>query len=209
MGAVPGARGGGAARALLDDFIARAGAAGRSHVELECFAQNERALRLYRGRGFEPVHVLFGYGARTAESGGTPGDGPAVQAVDLQDAFGWLERAARRIDGLPLQVTPVSLRAQPVRLLAWRCGRAQLVAGESAAGQLTLYSLVDPQPGHRDAEALVAALARQFPQHTVQVPQLQRLDLGGAALERLGWSRLPLHQLWMRLPLDPGAQASA
>jgi hypothetical protein len=32
------------------------------------------------------------------------------------------------------------------------------------------------------------------------VPQLQREAFGGAALERAGFARLPLHQLWMRRP---------
>ena len=47
MGALPAARGSGAAPALLDDFIARAREAGQAGVELEVFAQNRRAFKLY------------------------------------------------------------------------------------------------------------------------------------------------------------------
>ena len=61
MGALPSARGSGAAPALLDDFVERAAAEGLPHVELECFAENERALRLYRSRGFEVIRGLDGW----------------------------------------------------------------------------------------------------------------------------------------------------
>ncbi|RZJ24174.1 MAG: GNAT family N-acetyltransferase [Haliea sp.] len=200
MGAVPAARGTGAAAALLDDFIARAREAGCAEVELECFAQNERALRLYRGRGFAPVHALYGYSRE-------PADKPASaqvasgDAIPLDDAYAWLEEAGAAIGDLPLQVTPLSLRAQPAALQAWRSGSALAVAGESAPGVLTLYCLVDRDARQAGAEQLVAYLLARFPAHRIAVPQLQRDDLGGEALLRLGFQRLPLHQWWMRKPL--------
>jgi len=79
MGALPAARGSGAAPALLDDFIARAAAAGQGAVELEVFAQNARALRLYQGRGFAPLHELHGY---VAEPGCVS---PAVAPAGLRE----------------------------------------------------------------------------------------------------------------------------
>lgn len=200
MGAVPAARGTGAAPALLDDFIARAREAGCAEVELECFAQNERGQRLYRGRGFEPVHALYGYSHEPAAVPATHAvqQAEAGDAIALEDATTWLEEASRAIGDLPLQVTPVSLRAQPVALQAWRSGSAQVVAGESAPGVLSLYSLVDRDAQQMGTEQLVAHLLARFPAHRIAVPQLQRDDLGGEALVRLGFERLPLHQLWMR-----------
>ncbi len=201
MGAVPRAPGGGAAQALLDDFVARAADAGRREVELECFAQNERAMRLYRSRGFRPLHALHGYEAAAA-SIATAMPAMAVHAVPLGEAFAWLDHVAREHADLPLQVTPPSLQAQTVVLQAWRCGPAQLVAGESAPGRLSFYSLVDLDAGQAGAQALAVQAAQLHPAHQLHVPQLQREDLGGAALLRLGFDRLPLFQQLLRRPLQ-------
>lgn len=197
MGALPAARGTGAAPALLDDFIARARAAGVASVELECFAQNTRALRLYEGRGFEVVDALYGY---------QRGDGPpraaadSPQALAPDDAFAWLDEAVRDGCALPLQVTPRSLRALPTPMQAWRHGTAQLVFSEGADGRISVHSLVDRDPLQHGATGLVAALLARHPDRSVHVPQLQRRALGGEALERLGFATLPLHQVWMRRP---------
>lgn len=200
MGAVPSARGTGAAAALLDDFIARAGAAGVAAVELECFAQNTRALRLYQGRGFEPVDALHGYQC-TAPSGGPPRGAPP--AVDLDAAFAWLDACGPAGCALPLQVTPRSLQALAVRLQAWRAGSAQVVFSQAEDASLQVHSLVDRDPAQKAARELVAALLAQHPGRTIRVPQLQRPAVGGEALEALGFARLPLHQFWMRRPSKP------
>ena len=204
MGAVREARGSGAAPALLDDFIARAGAAGMRGVELECFAQNERAVRLYRGRGFEAVHPLYGY----VRTGGTPvqqeSGAAEPPAIALPDAFAWLEECNLELGDLPLQVTPVSLRALPVALQAWREGSAQLVFSLGGTDALTVHSLVDRSAPQLDAQALLAHLVRHHADRRIVVPQLQRPDLGGDALERMGFERQPLHQLLMRRPVQAG-----
>lgn len=185
MGAVPQARGTGVAPALLDDFIARA----QQDVELECFAQNARALRLYESRGFVARHDLFGYTRKAQDLGSGE---PLPQSIALQDAFAWLDGR-----DLPLQVTGAALRALAAQLQAWRRGSAQLLFSESGEQKLAVHSLVDGDPAQRDAQALVAALLARHPGWTVSVPQLQRRDVGGEALERLGFERLPLHQVWM------------
>ena len=198
MGAVPEARGSGAAPALLDDFIARAAAAGMRGVELECFAQNERALRLYQGRGLEPLHPLYGYVRAAGPLVSDDSIAMAAPGVALDDAFAWLDQCNVEMGDLPLQVTPVSLRALPVSLQAWRKGSAQLMFSLSGADALSINSLVDRQPAQLDAQALVAQLLREHGDRRIVVPQLQRPDLGGEALERLGFERQPLHQVLMR-----------
>lgn len=194
MGAVPAARGSGIAGRLLDDFVARARPAGLRGVELECFAQNERALRLYTGRGFALLAPLFGY-ARSADRPPPQAAGSAGAEVELAHARDWLDRCGA---DLPLQVTPRSLRALPLRLRAWRQGSAQLVFSCTDAGPVTLHSLVDTAPAQEDAQALVTALLQACAGRAFHVPQLQRQDVGGEALERLGFERLPLHQLYLR-----------
>jgi len=191
----------GAARLLLDDFIARAAAAGRMRVELECFAQNERALRLYQGRGFREVCPLHGW--RREPDAGLEDDrsGPEVRPVTLAQAYARIAALSRRRADLPLQVTPVSLQAQPVPLQAWSCGDALVVAGEGGVRLLAIHSLLDEQPDQANAERLLRHLLFSFPAHAIQVPQLQRDDLGGRALQRLGFTRQPLHQVLMHRPL--------
>lgn len=196
MGALPAARGSGAAPALLDDFIGRARAAGMAAVELECFAQNLRALRLYQGRGFGVVDALHGY---QRAAGPAPGVAlAAASMVGLEDAFDWLDTCRDAGCALPLQVTPRALRVASVPLQAWRRNEAQLLFSLHAEGRIQVHSLVDRSPAQRDAGELVAALLARHPECSVHVPQLQRHAVGGAALERLGFTRLPLHQLWMR-----------
>lgn len=197
MGALPAARGSGAAPALLDDFVARAQAAGVRSVELECFARNTRALRLYQGRGFQEVDALYGY----RYAGGDVESADAPVQVELPDAFDWLDACAAAGIALPLQVTPRSLRALPLALQAWRRGDAQLVFSEGADARLQVHSLVDRVPAQDDARALAAALLARYARQAIHVPQLQRQAVGGAALESLGFERLPLHQLWLRRPL--------
>lgn len=190
MGARPEARGQGAAPALLDELIARQPA-----LELEVFAQNPRAVRLYESRGFVIRRPLLGW---QRAAGPVVAGAPApVQAVDRAAAFAWLDAAEAAIPELPLQVTAPALAGQPVAWEAWRRGTAQLVFSLAGADTLVIQSLVDHDPAQADAEALVHALLHAHPQHTLRCGQLQRDDIGGAALRRLGAEPLPLHQWWM------------
>lgn len=209
MGATPTARGSGAAPALLDDLIARAAAAGLHAVELEVFVQNDRARKLYEGRGFQPVQDLFGYLAQPgvlARGEAPPGTLTwAPQAVDLPRALAWLDAAERRIPELPLQVTATTVRhGQDYR--AWQLGK-EGVGGDARAQAVfslpdetvMLHSLIAPRED--DAQALLRALATVYGDRRVRVPQLQRDDLGGAVLRALGAEPQPQHQQLMVRPL--------
>lgn len=195
MGAVPAARGTGAAAALLEDFIDRARRAGTASVELECFARNTRALRLYQAHGFEAVDALYGYQCTAPSAGTAPGAPPAI---GLQQAFDWLDRCGQDGCPLPLQVTPRSLRTLAAPLQAWRHRSAQLVFCEEANASIQVHSLVDRESGQQAARELVGTLLGRYPDRLVRVPQLQRQAVGGSALEQAGFARLPLHQLWMK-----------
>lgn len=192
MGAVPESRGSGAAAALLEDFVQRGQAAGLRAVELEVFAQNERAVRLYRRHGFAERHALQGW-MRQAEAGEAVPP-PAGYARAPQQALAWLTEAEGRIADLPLQVSAPIVGALPVPWTAWQHGSAQLVfSGDREAG-LIVRSLIDHDPAQHDAEALVRALLAAYPAAKINVPALQRPDLGGAALQRCGFERETLNQ---------------
>ncbi|WP_431048988.1 GNAT family N-acetyltransferase [Roseateles sp. L2-2] len=195
MGAVPAARGTGAAPALLDDFIARAAAAGLRAVELEVFAQNERARRLYEGRGFRRQHDLFGF---VAEPGTiAPSTGGSLHAIDMPHLLGWLEAAEHRIPDLPLQVTAATIR-HGVDYHGWQRDGGQIVFSlPDETVMVHSFIALDEQT----ARTLIQTLAAVYPERRLRVPQLQRDDLGGATLRALGAVPLPLHQQLMLRPL--------
>lgn len=203
MGARPAARGSGAAQRLLDDLAQRARAAGVGLLELEVFAQNTRALRLYEHHGFEAVHALYGHvaepvpGARPAAAADT-----ALDAVGQADALAWLQAAEAEIPELPLQVSAAGVAGLPAPgWRAWRRGGAQLVFDDATPGTVRIVSLIDRDPAQHDARRLLQALRAAWPAARLRVPPLQRDDLGGEALGREGFQREPLHQWLMRRPL--------
>jgi len=198
MGALPAARGTGAAPALIDDFLARAKAEGMRHAELECFAANERALRLYRGRGFEVACALNGWKAPDASS---PADAPAgvtreVRPVTREAALAWLDDAVRDVPWLPYQGTSRCLAAQVRPLTSWQCGSAQLVFSVVEGTQTVVHSIIDRDAAMADAKALAQALAAAHP--GTFAPPIFRDDLGGAGFALAGWAPHDLSQVLMR-----------
>ncbi len=194
MGAVPAARGCGAAPALLADFLERARAAGCRGVELEVFARNDRARRLYERHGFETLDLLQGWT-------GPVRPGPAVAWCELawDEALAWLDAAEAEGLALPLQQTRLGLAsAQGQRAFHW--GSA-LVTGAARPGDgvFQLGAVVDRRPAQADLRALLQALAGAHPDwRQWRMPQLLRPSVGGEALASLGLGAEPLHQLWMR-----------
>jgi len=199
MGALPSARGTGAAPALLDDFIERAAARRLPWVELECFAENERALRLYRSRGFEVVTTLNGW---KPPEDALLADAPApdVRAVDRATAFAWLADANQRLAWLPFPNTDRSLSAQTRALSFWQCGSAQLAFSLLEDTPAQIHSLVDLDPALRDAETLARALRAAHPD--AFAPPILRDDLGGEALRRVGFVPHGMSQVLMRRRLQ-------
>lgn len=203
MGARPEARGGGHAPRLLDRVVAEAEARGERAMELEVFARNERALALYRSRGFEPVAELHGY-TRLPGAAGAPVE-DRIDEFGLADAVAWLEHGG--IEGLPFQQTAPSIAALngPGRgpLKAWRCAGAQVIFSDADPQRVTLQALVDADVRQHGARQLARALAAHYPQATLRMPQLLRPDRGGDALAGEGWQTEPLHQLLLRRTLVP------
>lgn len=199
MGARPTERGSGVAAGLLDDTIAAARERAERSIELEVFAQNTRALALYRSRGFEQVGVLYGYLLQPA--GARAGVAPTPVSRDA--AVQWLDEVERDDPGRwPWQVTGQAVAAAPGELSCWRSASAQLVSRTSPEeGPVGVVSLIDRDPSQAGAVALLTALRARHPQRVLQAPQLQRDDGPALAFEAAGWTRQPLHQLLLRLHL--------
>jgi GNAT superfamily N-acetyltransferase len=195
MGVSPAARGSGASRALLQQVIAEARAAGARALELEVFAQNTPALRLYRSFGFADGAPLWGFVREPAEVNVTPA---AARTLTIAQAADWL--VAHGPAELPYQQGGASLRHVDPAAPAWQIGTALLVF-QAQPVSVTVLALVDADPAQHDARRLIDAMLAAHPNHTVQVPQLMRDDVAARALREAGFTPLPLHQLQMRLPL--------
>ncbi|MBH9553444.1 GNAT family N-acetyltransferase [Inhella gelatinilytica] len=208
MGLVPAARGSGAAQLLLEDFFTRATAASVTAVELEVIAQNPRAVALYERQGFVRQHALMGFSwaGRPSPSAVPGAEVQAVTAVPADAALAWLQAAERTLPDLPLQVGPVTLAALSEPWTAWQAGQAQLVFTGSEAEGWLLRSLIDLDPDQPGAEALLRAFCATHGAQTIRVHPLQRLDVGGEALLRCGFTQETLHQWIMRRDL-PRAEA--
>lgn len=207
MGAAPAARGSGAAPALLADLAGRARDAGMRELELECFAQNERALRLYRRAGFAPVAELHGYDRPAVEGAATDAAAPDLATkdpfeVERASALAWLAEAHAAVPNVPLQTTARGLAAHGHALRTWRSGAALLAFEATSGGRVVIHALFDATPAGLDADALVATLAARARGRAIAAAPIHRDDLGTAALRRAGFARQRLHQLLMVASLD-------
>lgn len=193
MGARPAARGTGIAGRLLDDVIARAAASGKRSVELEVFAQNERAFRLYRSRGLNPACALLGFEGVIGHAGNMHD----VQNVTLAEAAEWADALERQSAGaLPWQVCGDAIRALPAQASCWRLDEAQMVWIE-APGTITVQSLLDRNTNYVGAAKLLAALRASCPDTTLRAPQLQADHGPALAFRQNGWREMELSQRLM------------
>lgn len=193
MGARPAARGSGAAKALLDDVIDRA--AGQAALELEVFAQNDRARALYESRGFRAVAELAGW----TRAEGLAVEGPALPVHErtLADAMAAMAHPAGPLR--PLQVTPASLGALAGDVLVWQHRSAWLLWKMGDRGPW-IHAL-EGEPD--DAEALLRTLLLTQPGRGVKLAPLHRTDLLPGLWPHLGFERQPLHQLFMLRTMGP------
>ncbi|WP_338846944.1 GNAT family N-acetyltransferase [Massilia sp. W12] len=195
MGALPAARGNGAAAALLQDWQARARQAGQA-IELEVVCANQRALALYQKHGMRQSHILSGWHA-PALGGISAGLPPEILSPSLPEAFAWLEQVERRLDGIPLQTLPACLRPQQEGLQAWRLEHAQIVF-RCQGQELLLLSILQDDPQQAAAARLLTLLRAHYPLHSARISLLQRDDLGGLACAEAGFSRHPMQQFLLQ-----------
>lgn len=197
MGVRPDLRGTGLAPRLLDETLDEARSRGLSSVELEVFAQNERAFRLYVSRGMKPVSSLFGYEAVA----GSPGFDTPVQSVTLDQArlrAEEIERASALL--LPWQVGPAAISRLPGTARCWQHGSAQVVFSEMT-GLIHIHSLLDSSTDHHCAVKLLGALRAAFPEAVIRAPQLQAEHGAAQAFRSAQWTEAALFQYLMAIRL--------
>lgn len=193
MGARPEARGSGLAPRLLDDTISNARSRQLRSVELEVFAQNVRAFRLYQSRGMQPATVLHGFeapiGSRRAHL--------PVRSVTLETgADRACEIEANCAVALPWQVCGEAILRLPLTALCWQSGDAQLVFTEQP-GLIVVLSLLDSDSAMTGAIDLLSALRASYPEAVLRAPQLQAEHGPSLAFKAAGWVQAELYQYLM------------
>lgn len=190
MGSRSEARGTGAAPRLLDETIGDARSRGVAFVELEVFAQNERAFRLYRSRGMDSACDLKGFEAPA----GSPARLLDVKSVTLEAArlrASEIERSSNA--ALPWQVCGDAISRLTGMVYCWQAGTGQIVFLE-APGLIVVQSLLDADERYARATDLLLALRATFPEAVMRAPQLQVASLAAKAFEAAGWVASPLYQ---------------
>lgn len=195
MGSRPEARGTDTAPRLLDETIKDARSRGIRFVELEVFAQNERAFRLYRSRGLESACELKGFEA-PAGSPARVGDAKSVSLETARQRARDIERSSNA--PLPWQVCGEAISRLSGLVYGWQTGTGQLVFTE-VPGLIVVQSLLDADARYADAASLLLTLRASFPEAVLRAPQLQVASLAGRAFEAAGWFASPLYQHLMVL----------
>lgn len=194
MGARPAARGTGIAPRLLDETIASAARHDVRSVELEAFAQNERAVRLYRSRGMSPTCALYGFD-------GVIGIVAAlhdVREVSIEVGARWAIAMERETgQELPWQVCGDAILRLPGEPTCWRLDEAQLVFTE-APGTVAVMSLLDRDPAYRNGARLLTTLRASFPESILRVSQSQAENGPALAFRHAGWQQMDLYQWLIR-----------
>jgi ribosomal protein S18 acetylase RimI-like enzyme len=171
LAVVPSARRHGVGRALMDDVLAEAWAAGLREVSLEVLAGNERAFRLYETLGFAQTRML--------EVWSWGGEAPASRArpADIAQSHEWIR--AHRTAPEPWQRDDPSLvRMSPTHAFRTDGGAVLVRSGNGRASVLQIAAdTVD------DAADLLAAARELGVVHLVNLPEG---DPASAALARLG-----------------------
>jgi GNAT superfamily N-acetyltransferase len=190
MGARPEARGSGIAPRLLDETIAEAQSRQLRSVELEVFAQNTRALRLYQSRGMTTATVLQAFEATASSRRAIF----PVKSVTHETAA----RRASEIESgssiyLPWQVCGEAIRRLPGVPHCWQSGSAQIVFTEMT-GLVLVQSLLDSNPDQAGAVDLLAMLRDTYPDAILRAPQLQAEPGAALAFRTAGWRQAELHQ---------------
>lgn len=197
MGARPEARGTGIAPRLLDETIADAQARGLRSVELEVFAQNTRAKRLYLSRGMAPAAVLRAFDATPSSRRAMLPFATVSHAAAVQRAS---EIEAGRGPYLPWQVCSDSIRRLPATVHCWQSGSAQMVFTEST-GLIFVQSLLDSSSDYASATELLAVLRATYPEAMLRAQQLQAEDGAARAFRDAGWVEAELYQNLLVRPL--------
>lgn len=203
MGVVPAARRHGVGRRLMTAAIARVRALGSGHMMLEVIEQNTPAVVLYRGLGFKSLRRLVGYEHHDPAVGIDEQSRRDAGLLEPADPGEVARQVIRSADGpLPWQLAAETLAAYGPSVRGFQLtGRAFALVQDPGDGAVVAHTLLVPRD-HRRAgwgRRLVRALFSRYDGRPWRIPARVPEDLASGFLSRLGFERVELSQLEMRL----------
>jgi GNAT superfamily N-acetyltransferase len=202
MGVNLAVRKGGLGRQMLDDVLKAARVRGDRRMLLEVFAQNEKAVSLYRHAGFSIRRKLLGYSRPPGVATGAP----EVEEIDPLELARVAGREGER--DLPWQLAAETLSAatHPARAYTLEGHAFALLAPPAAAEEsFLLRALVVCRDSRRKGwgSRMVNALAAAFPGLAAEVQPIVPETLAPEFFRVNGFAELPLFQYEMSRDLEP------
>lgn len=196
FGVAPAWRGTGLARTALEQLIGEAQVRGDLSMELEVFAQNVAAARLYEKAGFAAFDRLLGFEKPNRGRPGPAQRGPVLETIPLSA----LPFDAGDAASLPWQLQPPTLMRLPAPWQLLHDGEETFAVADlssEAAVQLRLLLTSPDGRGRGRARRMLEAIEREAAGRPIRVAQLVPSAFEGLAL-RLGFRPLETMQLRMR-----------
>lgn len=196
MGLKKDIRGQGIGKQFMEKLIQDARARQDREMVLEVIEQNEPAVRLYQGYGFETVRRLIGLVYQDAKQGAKTD----FQEVDLPEMGNLISKYG--LSGLPWQISgeTIALMNPPNR--AYKNGDAYIAISNPDAEHVVIWSLL-VEPSARGNGLGVDMLKRIVAHHagkTWHVPAIWPEEFG-VLFEQVGFQREEISQWQMRLSL--------
>ena len=198
MGVIPSATGRGVGKAMMTRLIEQALDRGDRLFDLEVIEQNDRALRLYEGAGFERVRRLVGY-----EVDAPAGEAnPALEQIDIPDAAKPIVRHGA--PDLPAAVSGWQVARLSPPDVAYRLDQACVVLSNPDAAVVALRAFIVPTDVRRQGRAtrLFSAIFAAYPGKRWLMPAVCPEEVGAALFAHFGFTRQSISQWQMRLILS-------
>jgi len=197
MGIVPESQGQQVGFRLLSHLLQQGRERHETHMVLEAFEQNTRAVKLYQKAGFQIVQRLYGYHAEQL---------PGETAAHLRESDCYTVAKALVQWGdadLPWQISGTTMARLGHPNRAYILDQAMAVISDPTQETIYLRCLLVPPPHRNQGQGsrLLRALASAFPQKQWAIQALCPERYGTGFFEKRGFIRQPLNQVLMAIAL--------
>lgn len=198
MAVVPAARRHGVGRALMAQLLDEARARGEHTMVLEVIEQNDPAVKLYEGCGFQKVRRLTGYAGKP--SAAPDADIAGLREIDARELAQIV--SAHGLPDLPWQLSAETIAHATPPAVAFRLGASAALISNPAADAIGLRAIVTERDarGRGSSLALLRALFAKFPGKEWRASAIYPEELG-PTFAAAGLARTPLSQWQMTRPL--------
>jgi ribosomal protein S18 acetylase RimI-like enzyme len=197
MAIVPEARARGVGKALVQQVLAEAQARGERTMVLEVIEQNEPAVKLYLGCGFEKVRRLTGHGGRPEVPARAV---PLLEEIDARELARVI--AEHGLADLPWQLSAETIAHATPPAVAFRLGPSAVLLSNPAAETIAIRAIVTERAarGLGHSLALLRAVMAKYPGKEWRASAIYPEEMG-VTFTAAGLTRTPLSQWQMTRPL--------